>query len=264
MKEITIAELEAILAASRTSRRTLGSALREGAGDEQRFFDILVCYVEWNRDFKSSAVGLVGETNIREDLFGATGAESIAAAIYRATTDEFLGRHGTRAHAMLRATARLLRIPNAEARLACLVRHPTVRAAQREIFCSYGYRYDMNDPSALARALGSHIGSELLASAEEFPELDKFFSARFPEVQERLRQENIEVGGVLYPLYDWVVEHMSVEIDHFNAAVEGANEMIRHYTGRESKAQVRSWIMEGFADFVEVQAKFMETLAVPV
>ena len=47
--------------------------------------------------------------------------------------------------------------------------------------------------------------------------------------------------------------HSSIEADHFNAALIGANRALRFYAGPESKSGIKEWIIEGFTEFAATQ-----------
>jgi hypothetical protein len=58
--------------------------------------------------------------------------------------------------------------------------------------------------------------------------------------------------------YTWIQLHTTVETDHFEAAVAGANSALKYYVGCASMA--KSWILDGFSRFATVQGQFMRSL----
>src|SRR5713226_133894 len=56
--------------------------------------------------------------------------------------------------------------------------------------------------------------------------------------------------------------HLGSEIlaDHFELARTGSNRAFLYYAGTHCQADLRTWILNGFSKFTEVQARFMENL----
>jgi hypothetical protein len=75
-----------------------------------------------------------------------------------------------------------------------------------------------------------------------------------------LESMRVELLGEKHNAYYWVRIHTGVEAEHFDAALKGANKALRYYVGPGDPAQVKAWILEGFARFARVQAAFMEAL----
>lgn len=264
MREVAVhvAEFEAMLQASLQRRRilTLMHVLTTVTSGE-RFIDILARYVEWNRDFKTLVLSLAEEIQLRQDCFGSDGAEAIAHAVIEAAVDEYRGRHGTHASAMLNKAAEFLGVSHE--RVTLFRAHPSVGRARQELFRCYAYHYDGNIQTLIS-ALGVHAASELLAATEEFPSLDTFFRSSFPDLHAELSRALVEIEGASYPLYSWVENHKELEIAHFGWAIKALNAALREYRGSEDLAVVRAWELEGFTRFVQAQSRFMGALAIPI
>jgi hypothetical protein len=115
------------------------------------------------------------------------------------------------------------------------------------------------DDEKLFRAIGFHMGSELLAD-EEFNILDRFLRAERPEFVKHMQGARVEAAGSVSVAYRWIQVHTSVEADHFSAAVASANLALRFYAGPHEPTRLKSWVADGFREFASVQADFMASL----
>ena len=75
-----------------------------------------------------------------------------------------------------------------------------------------------------------------------------------------LEAMQIEILGSKHNAYYWIRIHTGVEAEHFDAALKGVNRALRYYVGRHDAAQVKGWMLSGFARFARVQAGFMAAL----
>jgi hypothetical protein len=75
-----------------------------------------------------------------------------------------------------------------------------------------------------------------------------------------LEEIEVTINEVAHRAYFWIRIHTSVEADHFAFAVKGANQALRYFSGPESAARVKDWIIKGFREFAGVQARFMDGL----
>jgi hypothetical protein len=127
-----------------------------------------------------------------------------------------------------------------------------------QVLCGYGVNRHLSY-SDLFRALGFHLGSELLAD-QEFSVLDAFLRSRFPLLVQTLEQDSIRVDAVDIPAYVWIDCHTRVEAEHRDAAfvaIRNAMEFSQHVFDLE---QSRELVLDGFRSFCELQAEFMEAL----
>ncbi len=76
-----------------------------------------------------------------------------------------------------------------------------------------------------------------------------------------LKAMKIEILGEKHDAYYWIHIHTGVEAEHFDAALRGVNSALRFYAGAEGPAEVKRFMLAGFARFAEVQAGFMDGLA---
>ena len=121
--------------------------------------------------------------------------------------------------------------------------------AIRNVNDGYGVNQILDDEK-IFRAIGFHMGSELLADAE-FTVFDAALRKKYPSLVTHL-----ETNGT----YRWVTIHTMVEMDHFDAAVKAANRGLHYYNGLSPKNEIKKLIVDGFRHFAETQEQFMAGL----
>lgn len=268
---IELADLKPALAA-RDGVGLLGRALRR-VSDGDQLLRVLGRYIQFNSVFGSGVANLSGEVGARQDLFrdpseatevAADRSADVAAEIFSAAIDEFGGCSATRrsthralAQATLKAAAEYFGHQWGALDDAVRVNEAT-RAAVEKVRDGYGINQSL-DERKLMRAIGFHIGSELLAD-EEFRLLDGYLRAEYPELVTYLERTRVGVNGDSCPAYLWISVHTTVEAEHFADALAGANNALRFYAGAHDPREVKGWVLEGFAEFAAVQAEFMEGL----
>jgi hypothetical protein len=272
LETIDKSDMEPILAAH-TGNRMFQEALYQIESPND-----LLCslgrYIHFNSVFGSGVANLAGEIGSRQDLFRELNEEvaitadrsvEVAANIFFAAIDEFgdsskvqRSTHRTLAQSTLKAAGAFFGFTLAELNEIACPYEPTLAAISR-IRVGYGISQIMNE-ARLFRAIGFHIGSEVLAD-EEFNILDGFLRARHPDLVQYLEQTKVNIDGVENRAYRWIQIHTSVEADHFRAAVVGANLALRYYAGPESRSCVKGWIIDGIKEFAASQAEFMKNLA---
>jgi hypothetical protein len=252
--------------------RTFERALRSTRRDE----DLLRClgqYIHFNSVFGSGVANLAGEIGARQDLFrdpeevlsaAADRSVEVAAHIFYAAVDEFgsgplrRSTHRTMAQATLKAAGRFF---GYDARTLDRLALPCEATLDAERRVREGYCLNQTvGERELFRAVGFHMGSEILAD-EEFNILDRFLRAERAEFVEHLKGSRIEINGGWNAAYRWIQIHTSVEADHFDAAVAGANLALRYYAGAHRIARVKDWLVAGFREFASVQSDFMSGLS---
>src|SRR6266446_3200544 len=213
--------------------------------------DDLVCllsrYIHFNSVFGSGVANLAGEIGSRQDLFRDTEEKvaiiadrsvEVAADIFFAAIDEFgdhnriiRSTHRTLAQATLKALGRYFGLSSEEFDKLARPCGPTL-AAMTEV--RDGYRVNqVIDELKIFRAIGFHIGSEVLAD-EEFNVLDAFLRANYPELVNYLMKTKVTINGSENVAYRWIEIHTTLEADHFSAAVKSANLALRYYAGSET------------------------------
>ena len=108
--------------------------------------------------------------------------------------------------------------------------------------------------------MGFHVGSEILAD-REFLIIDQVLKEKRPDLVAHLSATKVEILGQKHDAYYWIHIHTGVEAEHFDAALRGVNSALRFYAGGHDPAEVKGWILAGFAAFAEVQGGFMDALA---
>jgi hypothetical protein len=262
-------DLEPILQAH-AGTRVFAEALAE-IEDRQELVRALANYIQFNSVFGSGVANLAGEIASRQDLFRDPDEEvvlvadrsvEVAAHIFFAAIDEFgdrdkgqRGNHRALAQATLKAVASFFNFSLATLNKTSEAGENTL-AAIKEVRDGYGLNRALDEPK-LFRAIGFHIGSEVLAD-EEFNILDGFLRTNYPELVEYLRKTSVSISGTANPAYCWIQIHTHVEANHFKAALTSANLALRFYAGDETQACIKAWMLDGFREFAIVQTEFMK------
>jgi len=246
----------------------------EAASTGERLFQILGRYVQFNAAFGPGVANLAGEIGARpwlfQDpdeplLFAADRAAHVASDFFYAAVDEFDDRatpwrdtHRTLAQATLKGLAAHLALDTG--RLNRLLQPDgSAQRAQGEVFEGYGIGAALSE-EALFQAMGFHTGSEILAD-REFTQIDAYLRRAHPDVVQALTPMKVEMAGEQHDAYYWIRIHTGVEIEHFDAALKGANNALRYYAGETDRAALKGYVLGGFRRFAEVQAAFMAELA---
>jgi len=266
------ADLEPILQAH-VGTHIFAEALAE-IEDGQELVWSLANYIQFNSVFGSGVANLAGEIASRQDLFRdpdetieitADRSVEVAAEIFFAAIDEFGGNSSSRrsthrslAQATLKGCGCFLSLSTVELNNVATLADST-QLAIRKVCEGYRINQAVDEPK-LFRGIGFHIGSEVLAD-QEFNILDEFLCANYPALVEYLKKTKVWINGTENGSYVWIQIHTSVEADHFNAAVSGANLALRYYAGDQTQACIKAWILEGFREFSVVQTAFMKLLS---
>jgi hypothetical protein len=122
-----------------------------------------------------------------------------------------------------------------------------------------GYQGKIDNLEAIVKALGFHIGSELLAD-QEYSLIDKVIrhTNRGIGFDAWLQGKQVNVGGKRLSPWYWVVVHgkynsSGVEAEHFELALDALN-LVAEYRP-ESNEQIWSWAVQGFLSFAELQQR---------
>jgi hypothetical protein len=249
------------------------AAVLNGITSNEELLRFLARYIQFNSPFGGGVANLAGEIAVKQDLFRdpdeplaitADRSVEVASKIFFAAIDEFddratihLDTHRTLAQATLKGAGQFFGYGPSALNRVLSINQATLDAIGK-VRNGYGVSQAVNE-RILFRALGFHMGSEILAD-EEFRLLDGFLRKQHPELVNYLKKSKVEINGIEHATYYWIRIHTSVEADHFASAAIGANMALRYYAGRESQEQVKQWILEGFAEFAAVQTEFMKGL----
>ncbi len=267
VQQSDLEEMLALHSGNVTFEQTL-SRISNGA----QLLKLLSSYIYFNSIFACGVVNLAGEIGSRQHLFrdpdealaiAADRSIEVGARIFFAAIDEFgcggtsVGRstHRTLAQGTLKATGNFLGYDAVVLNQITAPTESTLLALSR-VRDGYAMNQQVNDEK-IFRAIGFHIGSEILAD-QEFNILDRFLSDKHLDLVEYLKQGSVRINGAEVSPYRWIQIHTVVEADHFNAALLGANLALRYYAGPVNLADVKAWILSGFSNFASMQAAFME------
>lgn len=266
--DIHPSDLQPILESKAGTRSFADSLAKIESGYE--LVHILASYIEFNSVFGAGVANLAGEIASRQDLFRDRNEElnavadrsvEVAAEVFFAAIDEFgkgqRGNHRGLAQATLKASASFFGLSAAVLNKNSEADEKNV-VTLNEVRDGYGLNQALDEPK-LFRAIGFHIGSEVLAD-EEFNVLDRFLRANYPDLVRYLEGASVSISGVANPAYRWIQIHGCIEADHFRAAVASANLALRYYAGQQTQACVKNWILEGFTQFAVLQSQFMKHL----
>jgi hypothetical protein len=265
-------DLEQVLAdhsGSSTFEHALGR-IKNG----QDLLSTLSCYIYFNSIFGSGVANLAGEIGAQQSLFrdpdepmeiAADRSVEVAARIFFAAVDEFgvgggtaTGRstHRTLAQATLKATGSFL---GYDVGTMNQIAKPNARTWMAIDQVRDGYAINQAvDEHKIFRSIGFHMGSEVLAD-EEFNILDSFLRAEHPDLVDHLKRKKVTINDVEVSAYHWIQIHTTVEADHFDAAMLGANLALRYCPPQDGLAFKES-ILSGFSEFARTQADFMNGL----
>ncbi|HLK58651.1 MAG TPA: hypothetical protein VKU00_18920 [Chthonomonadaceae bacterium] len=271
LSELVHADLEPVLR-THTGNEAFSRCLESVSAGES-LLRLLGRYIHFNSVFGGGVANLAGEIAVRQDLFRdpqetvellADRSVEVASDIFFAAVDEFDDRstarrdtHRTLAQATVKGAGQYFHHEGAALNAIIRPNASTLDAMQR-VREGYGLDQAIDTPK-LFRALGFHAGSEVLAD-REFALLDRYLHTHHAALVEYLEQTKIEINAEQHNAYFWIFIHTSVEADHFAFATKGANRALRFYTGKEDGAEVKGWIVDGFAQFAEVQTAFMANL----
>ena len=121
----------------------------------------------------------------------------------------------------------------------------------------YGANAQLTRPH-LFRAMGYHLGSEVLAD-QEFSLIDAHLRKHHEDIVNILDTTEVEIGGTKHNTYHWLKSHSghgdAVEFDHFQWAVEGVEKAFEYTPSFEHEA-MRDQVIAGFIDFAGDHAEF--------
>lgn len=216
-------------------------------------------YTHFNSVFGAGVATLAGEIARRQEMFRdpaekieimAEQSIEVASAVFYAAIDEFARNrtHRSMAKKCIKEIGKYFGYAPEETNGFMPVTSLTITFMQK---VTAGYCPSLlSDESQLHQALGFHIASEIIAD-EEFNLLDHYLRTARKDLVEHLKNNKA---------YAWVQVHTTVEADHFEAAVQGANLALEYYVGRLKPSEVKELILQGFTEFANLQTDFMVSL----
>ena len=254
MSAITWEDLQPVLAVHQGAEGLRVAV--DGAGTPPHLLSVVARYIQFNSAFGPGLANLAGEIAARQGLFQdkdepvrilADRAAEVAADFFYAAVDEFHDRatpwrdtHRTLAQATLKRMGTFYGYTPVQLNDVLHV-NPATEDAMDLVWEGYGVGANLEE-ARLFRAMGFHIGSEILAD-QEFVVLDKALRASRADLVSALEGMKVPILGERHNAYYWIRIHTGVEAEHF--------------------ATVKGWILEGFRTFADVQAEFMARLGEP-
>jgi hypothetical protein len=234
-------------------------------------------YVTWNGSFGSGVAALAGKIGRSRTLFVEPGYPQaiadrsvlVASYFFDAARDEF-DDHAT----PYRDTHRCL----AQAMLAGLVEHAVAaghtefsnaahvdtmfkeadwaRALRERVATGYGVG-SVDDGPAVFRALGYHLGSELLAD-REFSVIHETLGERQPALAGDLAARQVVIAGQPHRCFQWIEIHSGhgggAEEDHFQWALQGVALAFRYCS--DPPATLLDALHDGYLSFARDHEEF--------
>jgi len=215
---------------TRTSEEILNLVLKRIGKDEKLLFKFVERYVKFNQPF-GGCVARLSSLFIGQEGIPLYISSEIASCIFEAAIDEFKYNHVMMAQDFLG-------ILNTFGIEPCDV---PFNPAEGYITDSSPYAND------LIKAIGFHIGSELLADIE-FNMIDRHIKDNFPDL-------------CLTKQYKWISIHTTVEEHHTEHAINAANILfrapIKNIVSQEvSRDKKQELIFDGYNDFQTLQQEF--------
>lgn len=256
----------------------VAAMIAELSQDLPSFVKFFARYTSWNGVFGASVASLAAKIGRSRSLFVEEGFPShiadrsvlVASYFFDAARDEFDDRdtkhrdtHRCLAQAALAGLIESVAGTSNAAlsdpeKVALLCADPSwlVHLRQR-VATGYGHGWP-DERSAIFRAIGYHLGSELLAD-REFSVMDSELRRLQPKLIEKWSNLEVTIAGQSHRAYQWIRIHSGhgggAEADHFAWAVRGVELALRYTPQTEVKAQ-EEWIAEGYLDFVRDHREF--------
>ncbi len=263
-----------------------GTAVRERAlavvDDPAALLRFVYRFTSWNSEFGSGVSSLAGKIGRCRSLF-IDRDEALAAAadrsvmvgsyIFGAARDEFddsatpwRDTHRCLAQAFLKGIAGWmveqgqLDAGSVDAQMA----EPMwLRGLIDHVSVGYGAGSRDDYPSVF-RAIGFHLGSEVLAD-QEFTMVDRTLREARPDLVKAMLRRQVTVGEASHKAYHWVGIHSDfgggggVEAEHFAEAIEGANLALR-YCEPDRREACKHQLLVGFRAFADDHDEFFDNV----
>ena len=250
------------------------SAVTSAIGSDEGLVRFLGRYISWNGHFGSGVAYLSAKIGRSQQLFldpserleaAADRSTHVASFFFDAARDEFddgatpyRDTHRTLAQATIKGTVEYFGLSLERANE--MLRDPAwLRRANQRVHQGYG----LGTPDAygpIFRAMGYHLGSEILAD-EEFSLIDGDLRERRPALVKELLQRRVPVAGQEHPAYYWIGVHSGlgggVEMDHFEWAAGGVRAGLA-LAPADLREELREEVLEGFSDFARCHTEFFE------
>ncbi len=282
MSAITREQLEAVHDFEAT-HAAVSAVIHLAVEDPLHLVRFLGRYTSWNGYFGSGVASLAGKIGRCRGMFLSTEhsiravadrSVLVASYFFDAARDEFDDRdtvhrdsHRCLAQSTLLATIGFCTQYNMLLKEHTFVNDllappPWLSALNERVAGGYGVR-SPDDRDSVFRAMGYHLGSEVLAD-QEFSLIDEELRALQPALVRYLESTTVRIGGVDHLAYQWLRVHSGhgggAEADHFDWAVQGVHRAFR-YTPPDRRAALRQQVLLGFQDFARDHAEFFQNVS---
>jgi hypothetical protein len=229
-------------------------------------------YISWNSGFGSGVASLAAKIGRSRRLFFdphepitacADRSVHVGSFFFDAARDEFDDRdtahrdtHRTLAQAALKATAAFYGL-SAEEVNRSLAEPLWLTSLGARTQTGYGLGAP-DDHASVFRAMGFHLGSEILADTE-FSNIDRHLRALRPELVAHLQATRVHLAGQEHDAWFWIGVHSghgnAVEADHFAWAIEGVTEAFR-FVPEHLRHGLTHELIGGFDQFAAIHQEF--------
>ncbi len=242
-------------------------------------------YAAWNGLFGSGVAALSAKIGRSTDLFLEEGfprpladrSVLVGSYFFDAARDEFDDRdtehrdtHRCLAQACLIGLIELSKADNPRLGKAEFLEkalaHPMWLTALRGRVAS-GYGNGSSDNRAnIFRAIGYHLGSELLAD-QEFSMIDATMRDKEPALVDTLKNHHVSIAGREHSSYQWIRLHAGgdegggAEADHFAWAMEGVERAFT-FTPSALRSAARHQLELGYQEFARDHEEFFDHVLV--
>ena len=264
------------------SEATVVATLAAAGQSDASVLRFLYRYAHWNGYFGCGVATLSGQIGRSRGLFVdasqpypelADRSVLVASYFFDAARDEFDDRdtahrdtHRDLAQAMVLGTIASLvdaGLPDPSVRTE--LRLPVwLEALGHRVAAGYGNGTADVAP-VLFRAMGYHLGSEVLAD-QEFTLLDRGLKEVRPDLVASLSSRTVRIGEIDHNAYAWIRIHSggggAVEADHFEWAVRGVNRAFA-YTPPAAREAMVNQVHRGFMDFAADHEEFFASVNLP-
>lgn len=284
MPKLTLEDLHAVHDFE-ASRRMVEDAVQGMCGSSvpHHLSLFLYRYTTWNGFFGSGVASLAGKVGSCQKLFldpnprfdppfqaFADRSVLVGSYFFDAARDEFDDRdtehrdtHRCLAQAVVLGTLGFYEIPPLG--VLEITRQPMwLEGLTDRVGVGYGASTP-NDRPSVFRAIGYHLGSEVLAD-QEFTIIDGFLQENQPELVDYLRNNTVKIAGQEHNCYQWLSIHSDygedsggVEAEHFEYAMKGARLALK-YTPMDIRDEARHQMILGFLDFADDHREFFSNV----
>ncbi|MEM9069682.1 MAG: hypothetical protein AAGE52_14315 [Myxococcota bacterium] len=253
--------------------------VREAMKTRLGLIRFLARYAAWNGLFGSGVALLAAEIGRSQHLFHEEGFPTpladrsvlVASYFFDAARDEFDDRdtehrdtHRCLAQATIAGLVELSKDAHPELQsdeaLTKFLHYPLwLQSLRYRVAAGYGGG-NPDDHGGIFRAIGYHLGSELLAD-QEFSVIDRTLRGVDASLVETLKNKTITIAGQPHNCYQWIGIHSGhgggAEADHFAWAVEGADLAFR-FVPSDLHAELRRELNEGYLEFARDHDGFFD------